>query len=135
LDLSREINFLGTLSPEQLMEEYFKADVFCLPSRQEGFGIVFLEAMAAGLPIVAARAGATPEVVDKGEVGELFSPGDHLELAKILEGLLRNPQQLLRLGENARKRVQRFDHRRIAYRFARILGAVETSSEIRLKTK
>ncbi len=67
-DLSHElrlegvVTWLGDVSRPQLAEEYNGASALCLPSVQEGFGIVLLEAMAAGIPIVAARAGAIPEV-------------------------------------------------------------------------
>ena len=69
--------------------EYVSADCFCLPSVQEGFGIVFLEAMAAGLPVVACRAAAVPEVVRDGETGVLVPPRDPEALAGALGGLLR----------------------------------------------
>jgi glycosyltransferase involved in cell wall biosynthesis len=63
LDLSPVVQWLGDMPFATLAEEYNRAHVFCLPSVQEGFGIVFLEAMAAGKPIVAARAAAVAEVV------------------------------------------------------------------------
>jgi glycosyltransferase involved in cell wall biosynthesis len=66
LDLTSTVRWLGNLPIARLAEEYNRAHVFCLPSAQEGFGIAFMEAMAAGKPIVAARAAAVPEVVRNG---------------------------------------------------------------------
>ena len=63
LKLKNTVTWLRDIARSQLAEEYNRAHVFCFPSVQEGFGIVLLEAMTAGLPIVAARAAAIPEVV------------------------------------------------------------------------
>jgi glycosyltransferase involved in cell wall biosynthesis len=62
LQLDSVVTWLGDVTRAQLAEEYNRAAAFCLPSEQEGFGIVLLEAMAAGKPIVASRAAAIPEV-------------------------------------------------------------------------
>jgi len=66
LDLGPMVRWLGDVSRSRLAEEYNRCDLFCLPSAQEGFGIVFLEAMAAGKAIVAVRTSAVPEVVQNG---------------------------------------------------------------------
>src|SRR5712692_4181539 len=81
------ITWLGDATDAQLAQEYNRCDVFCLPSVQEGFGIVFLEAMAAGKPIVAARAAAAPEVVRDGMDGILVEPGNPNALATALAKL------------------------------------------------
>src|SRR5262249_23741280 len=81
LFIADRVAFVGHIPFTALAAEYRRADLFCLPSRQEGFGIVFLEAMAAGLPIVAARAAAVPEVVGDGECGLLVAPQSSEELA------------------------------------------------------
>jgi glycosyltransferase involved in cell wall biosynthesis len=70
LKLEGTITWLGDISRAQLAEEYNRADAFCLPSVQEAFGIVLLEAMAAGKPILAARAAAIPEVAPHGVLVE-----------------------------------------------------------------
>ncbi len=122
LQLADRVQFLGHVSFQRLAAEYRRADVFCLPSRQEGFGIVFLEAMAAGLPIVAARAAAVPEVVADGECGILVAPGNAPELASALERLLADSVERQRLGEAGRRRVERYDAPKVAAQFLEAIG-------------
>ena len=76
-----------------------RADVFVHSSRWEGFGLVLLEAMLAGLPIAATRASAVPEVVADGETGLLVEPGDHEALGRALDELLAGPARARALGE------------------------------------
>jgi glycosyltransferase involved in cell wall biosynthesis len=94
------------ISGAELAREYNQCHLFCLPSVQEGFGIVFLEAMANGKPIVAVRAGATPEVVRH---GMLVEPDNDLELADAIERLYREPLLRESLGNAGRAFVRRFD--------------------------
>jgi glycosyltransferase involved in cell wall biosynthesis len=84
--LDSRVTFRGHVPFAELAAEYRSAGIFCLPSRQEGFGIVLLEAMAAGLAVVAARAGAVPELVMDGKTGVLVPPGDPETLAEALDG-------------------------------------------------
>jgi glycosyltransferase involved in cell wall biosynthesis len=122
LDLGGRVEFLGHVPFARLAGEYRRADVFCLPSRQEGFGIVFLEAMAAGLPIVAARAAAVPEVVPDGQGGILVPVGDEAALANALDRLFADPALRRRLSEGGRSRVERYDAPRVAQRFLEVIG-------------
>ena len=101
--------------------EYAGADCFCLPTVQEGFGIVFTEAMAAGLPVVACRAAAVPEVVEDGRTGLLVSPRSPEELAMAMEKLLTSGTLRRELGDNGRHRVEGLDLPRVA---ARLLEAL-----------
>ena len=80
-------------------------DVFVLPSLWEGFGLVLLEAMAAGRPVVASRVGPIPEVVVDGETGLLAEPGRPEALADALIRVLEDPALARRLGEAGRRRV------------------------------
>ena len=122
LGLAERVEFLGHVDFARLAGEYRRADVFCLPSRQEGFGIVFLEAMAAGLPIVAARAAAVPEVVIDGETGILVGPDSPAELAGALDRLLSNPEERRRLGEAGRRRVTAYEVSRVSGLFLDAVG-------------
>jgi len=107
----------GALPDTELEEMYRRADVFCLPSVQEGFGLVFVEALACGLPVVATRAAAIPEVVPHGRGGLLVPPGDHAPLARALIELLQNPGQRAAYGAFGRRYVEQFDWLRVADRF------------------
>lgn len=103
LDLEASVELLGELpTMEAVKAEYRRADVFCLPSLQEGFGIVFLEAMAAGLPIVALRTAAIPEVVPDGETGLLVNPDRPEALREALIRLLRDHGLRAAMGRPAR---------------------------------
>jgi glycosyltransferase involved in cell wall biosynthesis len=118
LDLEETVDLVGSLSgADGIREELARATVFCLPSRQEGFGIVFLEAMAAGLAIVAADCGAVPEVAPHGEVSLLVEPDDVDGLAEALILLLREPDLRRRLAEAGSARWQRFDWPHVARLF------------------
>ena len=122
LKLERRVEFLGHVAFDRLAGEYRRADIFCLPSRQEGFGIVFLEAMAAGLPIVAARTAAVPEVVPDGVCGILVSPGRPDELAGALDRLLSSAGERRRMGEAGRRRAALYDAPLVATRFLEAVG-------------
>jgi glycosyltransferase involved in cell wall biosynthesis len=112
--LQDSVRWLGNLSQHDLAREYRQCDVFCLPSVQEGFGIVFLEAMAAGKPIVAANAAAVPEVVQD---GVLIEPGNEAALAEALLRLYRDTALRACLGNTGRERVKVYDADRVARQF------------------
>jgi glycosyltransferase involved in cell wall biosynthesis len=115
LELADAVQFLGSLPDDaQVARCYRQADVFCLPSVQEGFGIVFLEAMAAGLPIVAARAAAIPEVVPDGQAGLLVAPSNSAALADALIALLQNPDQRMAYSHFGISYVEQYDWARVA---------------------
>ncbi len=124
LGLGDTVVLVGDVSRQRLAEEYVAADVFCLPSVQEGFGIVFLEAMAAGLAVVACRAAAVPEVVLDGRTGVLVPPRDPGALARALGDLLRNPARAKALGEEGRRRVMELTPTRVARRFVHAVRSI-----------
>lgn len=126
------VRWLGDLSLADLAAEYNRSDVFCLPSVQEGFGIVFLEAMAAGKPIVAARAAAVPEVVRS---GILVKPEDPEALAEALLALYRNPDLRQSLAAAGSREVEQFEMGRIAERFisevAEVVPALKINRDLK----
>jgi glycosyltransferase involved in cell wall biosynthesis len=102
------VSFLGRLSSADLASEYARCTVFVLPSRKEGFGIVFLEAMAHSKPVVALRSGGTPEVVIEGQTGFLVEPDNLGGLYAALRRLLHSEELRARMGRDGRAMVDRF---------------------------
>lgn len=114
LRLERHVKWLGYIPVRELAREYSHCDVFCLPSVQEGFGIVFLEAMAAGAPVVAARAAAVPEVA---ACGLLVEPDNAEALGAALERLYGDSHQRRELAAEGRRIVKQYDAPAIARAF------------------
>ena len=91
-------------------ELYRQADAFVMPTYADAFGIVFIEAMASGLPVIASKLIQTTEIVREGETGFLITPGDRQELANKLQLLIDNPSLGRQMGKRARQIVEeRFD--------------------------
>jgi starch synthase len=123
------VEFLGHLrkhDPEgrrRLQQAYEEADVFCLPTRYEPFGIVFLEAMFHGLPVVATRVWAVPEIVEDGETGFTVPRDDETALAERLLVLLKDPAIARRMGRAGRARAEsRFTWAAAAAAMARVMS-------------
>lgn len=106
--LREKVFFHGRISDAELADMYASADVFVLPSLWEGYGIVLLEAMAHGLPIVASNVGAIPELVRHGENGWLVPPGDSQALAEAIWSLSQDQSLCNRLGERGRELSRHF---------------------------
>jgi glycosyltransferase involved in cell wall biosynthesis len=112
-----EIGRLGAGSSVRLLGErtdvaelLATADVFVLSTRSEGLPLSVLEAMAAGLPVIASNVGGIPELVVHGVSGVLVPPGDPNALAEAIEGLVQNPSLAHELGDAGRRRVvENFD--------------------------
>jgi len=116
LRVQNDVQFTGHVEEELKPIYYQAADIFCLPSLNlaEAFGIVNLEAMACGIPIVASDIGGIPDVVRKGDNGLLFEPGNIQELCKKLEYLLDNADVRKSMGENGKKMAADYSWKKIA---------------------
>ncbi len=111
----REVVFAGYVSPDDLVRYYQTSDVFCAPSTgQESFGIVLLEAMAAGRPIVASKIPGYAEVVADGREGLLVPPKDPAALAVALTRLLADAELRRAMGARGRQKAADHDWSRIA---------------------
>lgn len=118
LGLDRRVRFLGVR--EDALSVLSLADACALPSLYEGFGIVVLEAMALGVPVVASRAGGLPEVIRDGETGLLVPPADPAALAAALRSVLLDRAQSRRIADKARDAV------RLSYDLPRMIDRVES---------
>lgn len=98
------VKFVGRVPLDEVSTFFEDSDIFCLPTRLEPFGIVFIEAMAYGLPIVATRIGALPDLVDEGINGYLIEPGDVPALAEALIRLFEGPVEFSEMAHAARCR-------------------------------
>jgi glycosyltransferase involved in cell wall biosynthesis len=103
--IDERVRFFPDEPHHQVAEFFRRATVFALPSRQEPFGIVLLEAGAFGLPVVASRVGGIPEILTDGFTGRLVAPDNPVELAICLRSLLDSPVTAQEMGERLRHHV------------------------------
>ena len=101
-------HFVGYLGGEKLAAAYAVADAFIFPSRTETLGLVLLEAMAAGCPVIAARSGGIPDIVTDGLNGYMFDPEDPQGAIAATQKLFADPATNLQLRHNARSEAERW---------------------------
>ena len=106
LGLDDHVRFLGFIRREKLPDLYRSADLFALPSQTESFGLVFAEAMACGLPVVATTVGGIPELVRHEIDGLLTAPASPDEVRSALQRLIHSPGERLSMGRSARLRIE-----------------------------
>lgn len=106
--------FTGMLQGEELSQAYASGDIFVMPSESETLGLVVLEAMSSGIPVVGARAGGIPDIIpadQEGKTGFLFNPGDLDDCLTKLGPLLQNKEMRETIGKAARQEMEKYDWR------------------------
>lgn len=111
--LEDNVDFVGSVDQKRLALWYDAADVCAVPSLTESFGLVALEAMASGTPVVATRVGGLQTVVEDGESGLLVPASDHQALAEAMERVLTDHRLRIHLAHGARDRAERFTWSRV----------------------
>lgn len=105
LGLREQVEFVGVQPHKQVMEYMSICDAFVLPSWDEAFGVVYIEAMAHGKPVVGCRGEGIEDFVEHGKTGMLVKPRDVDSLVEALDFLLSHPKEAKAMGERARKVV------------------------------
>lgn len=100
------VEIVGRVSQADVPKYLATSTVFCMPSKRDAFGIVYLEAMLAGLPVVGLKLGAVPDFIIDGENGYAIEPGNIQELTSRLEELITDPEKCRRMGEKGRQLVE-----------------------------
>ena len=125
LSVFERTRFLHDLTQDDLFACYAACDIFALPSRGEGFGLVFLEAMAHGKPVIGGAHGGIPDVSEDGVTGKLVPHGDIERLCEALESLLADPARAVEMGARGRERIEgEFSFEQFEDRLTRILDDV-----------
>ena len=105
LSLQNMVIFIGEVSHYKVMEYMASCEIFSLPSWNEGFGVVYLEAMAQGKPVIGCRGEGIEDFVEHGKTGMLVESKDVDSLVQTIDYLLSNPDEAQAIGERARKLV------------------------------
>jgi phosphatidyl-myo-inositol dimannoside synthase len=125
LGVAHAVVFTGFVSETERQAWYERADLFAMPSRREGFGLVYLEAMASGLPCIASVHDAAPGIVSDGDTGLLVDQGDIGGLSRALGWLLTDDDARRRMGRAGRRRfLAEFTHEAFARRLLGLVDAV-----------
>jgi glycosyltransferase involved in cell wall biosynthesis len=103
MSLEKEISFVGEVKGEEKWSLYQKSDIFCLPSYHESFGLVLIEAMMCGIPVIATNWGASEEIITK-DVGFICDSYESIELGEKLKTLITNEDLRISMGYKGRKK-------------------------------
>ena len=117
LGISKNVIFLGFLPEEEKIDAFTSADMFVLPTLYEGFGIVFLEAMAAGLPVITTDSAGNSEIVHNGENGLLVKPRDTKTLTSAILKLLDDRKLRHSIGKKNIGRARQYDWKTVGRKY------------------
>lgn len=122
LGIAKHVLFVGPITDQKTLAAYYNsADVVVVPSLFEAFGIVTIEAMSCGKPVVGSKVGGIKEIITHGKTGYLISSGNISELEEKISELLNHPETCKELGNAARKEVeQKYSYRSLGARLERI---------------
>ena len=120
LNLKNEINFLGRIPREETSPYYQRADVFVLPSLNEGMSNAMLEALATGLPILATNTGGSKELIEEGENGYIIKKKNPQDIADKLEKLIKDPELRKKMGEASRKKALEMSWEKVAKKYYQV---------------
>ena len=136
-DLAKElkvddiVQFLGHIEPEKVYEHLAEADIFVRPSRSEGLGSSFLEAMGAGLPIIATPVGGIPDFLKDGETGLFCEVDDPQDLAKKIKLLMADEELAKQISENGRQLIfEKYNWNNIAKQMQNTLSHIFAIAKI-----
>ncbi|HEX8974723.1 MAG TPA: glycosyltransferase family 4 protein [Patescibacteria group bacterium] len=114
MGIEKKVQFCGVVPHEEIAAYYRKANVFVLPSFNEGMSNTMLEAVASGLPILATDTGGTRELVEEGKNGFILKMGDYNDIAEKLEKLIQDPDLRNKMGAESRKRAEKMSWENVA---------------------
>lgn len=117
LNLEKYVEFLGMIKHEKLPEIYQQADLFILPSLNEGMSNTILEALASGLPIITTATGGTKELVHDGKNGFIIKMKNSNDIADKIEKLINNPELKQNMGIQSRIYAENFNWEKMAYKY------------------
>lgn len=126
LHIENHVEFLG--KQKEIPKFLKSSDIFCLPSCREAFGLVNLEAMITGLPVIATRTGGIPEVIIDNKTGLLVESENSRELSRTLEKLIADPQLRNRLADAGQKRLlKNFTAIKMAQEYEKIYASIQSA--------
>jgi len=126
LNVEGNVKFLGFITEEEKYAYYKSIDIFVLPSLFEPFGIVLLEAMACGKPIVASNVGGIPYIVEDGKTGLLFESENVEDLAEKIVTLLKDKESREKMGKAGKERAKEFTWEKVAERTVEVYKEIKT---------
>jgi glycosyltransferase involved in cell wall biosynthesis len=120
LGITKNITFVGWIQREKILAYFSESDLLAVPSLKENFPRITLEAMGAGLPVIASSVGGVSEQITDGVDGILFKAGDLEDLARKLEDMTENQRRMNAIAEKARKRANEFTIKQSILRFEKL---------------
>ncbi|MBD3233535.1 MAG: glycosyltransferase [candidate division Zixibacteria bacterium] len=123
LGLNDNVRLIGSMPHNKVIEYYHRAEFFVLPAIKEGFGLVLVEAIVSGLPVIGADSGGIPDIIEDGKTGILVPPEDEKQLAQAIRRFLDDPEWAQRTHKAGMKYVRsHFSPEAIAAKLERLYG-------------